>query len=356
MKISYSSSQLIAILILCRLYTILTFTARDDSLLVCIVGTIMSVLLQLLLLVPFFFASRFIEPTNFWDTLNKKSRPLYYIWGALLSFFFLFMAIYTLSTFKDFLVITLFPRQNDSSLLLLMIVSVFFSVYYGLPSLLRMSSLVSFFIAIITVIMILFSLFDGSAYNIKPVLESPLQRIGFQAFYTSIRNFELIPLLYLAPRVKKSFSSILKHYLIITTTIICILLFIIMFVLGDYVKFQSYPLYALTSFLNVSIIQRLDAFYAVIWVTIAFIKISFYTLLCLDVLQRYLPKSISFHKLALTLSSIIYIAVLIKQQHYNNLINAIYYLSLSGVFLIVLVILPIILLFYHFAIWRKSHD
>ena len=356
MKIPFSSSQLIAILILCRLYTILTFTAHDNSLLVCIVGTIMSVLLQLLLLIPIFLIARYIKPTDFWCTLKKNSRPFYYLSVFLLSFFFLFMATYTLSTFKDFLVITLFPREGDNALLLLMMVSVFFSIYYGLPSLLRMSSLVSFFIAVITVIMILFSLFDGSPYNIKPVLDSPLQRIGIQALYTSIRNFELIPLFYLAPRVKKSLSSILKHYLLLTTLIICMLLFVIMFVLGDYVQFQSYPLYALTSFVHISLIQRLDAFYAIIWITIAFIKISFYSLLCLDVLQNHLPKRISLHKLSLALFVIIYVTVLIKEQHYNHFINGVYYLSLSGVFLAVLVVLPIILLLYHVISWRKSHD
>ncbi len=344
MKLTFTSSQLITILVLSRLYTLLTFTTSDISFLSSIVSIFISIPLQLIILLHGIMLIKRTEPnTHLLLYTQKESKLLFYIFGLILSVFFIFMSLYTVTTFEDFLMTTLYPRQKSYTLSIAMLVCVWITAYYGLPSLLRMSRISSFFIGFMTIIMLLFAFGDGSFYNIRPVIENPVKNLAISSLYKVSRNLELLPLFYLGFTVKDEFKYILKRYFIFTSIILAILLSVILYVLGDYITYQLYPLYTLTSFINVSIFQRLDSFYALIWVVIAFIKISFYLLLAIDVLKCMFNKRYHQFILPSTLL-IILIGSMIKDNFYSSQINYLYFITLASIFVIALLGIPLTLL------------
>ncbi len=354
-QFNISVAQLVTILILSRVYTILTFTSYEDSLLTTILAVWVSVPLQLICLTPALLLFKQSNYENLLDYTMKQSKLLYYVWALFLMIFFIFMSIYIFTTFEDFLTTTMYSRQGTISLTLPIIICAFLSLHYGMTGLLKMASISAAFIAVTTFLILCLALPDGSFYNIRPVIQTPLKTLGYSSLFVTLRNFELIPLLYIGLKVKEHVHCAIKRYLYLSTLIITFILFTILYVLGDYVRYQIYPLYALTSFVDFSIFQRLDSLYAIIWIVAAFAKVSFYLLLGVDVLKRILPKSLHRYVVP-TLFVIILFATLLKDNYYTMAINHAYYFALTVIFFITLVVLPLII--YGVTLLkrrRKSH-
>ena len=356
MKLTFTVQQIVTVLVLSRLYTLLTFTTNDSSLITSIAGIFTSIPFQLLLLLPGILILRKSNDQHLLDYTKEQSKLLFYFFAIFLSLSFLFVSLYTMTTFEDFLTTTLYPRHNSQSLTIAMLICVWIAVYYGFNSLLRMSQISSFFIGIVTVIILGFALKDGSSYNLKPVIENPIQDLALLTFYTCIRDIELLPLFYLMFTQKQHFKKALCKYFTTTSVFMTVLLGITLYVLGDYVLYQMYPLYTLTSFINASIFQRLDSFYAVIWVIIAFIRISFYLILGIDALKRIIPNN--YHKFLVPVTIfVILISAFIKDNLYSIRINAIYFIILTVLIIISLTIFPLIILITSYVKNRRTkHD
>ncbi len=234
-------------------------------------GQIISIPIMLVLLIPTIYLIRKSFDFSSNIILQKLTGLLYLI--ATLS-----IGINSLVNFQKFLVDTFFPFTSGTALMILLILGITYGIYLGLEPLARAGGIVMFFVLIGTGL-ISFSFIDkiDMAY-FKPLADITTQNITTITLSSLIANQDFILILLLSAFTNSNNPKGLKTLLISSSGFYSLMIFFIITVLGGYINHAKYPLYSISSIANLAVIGRLDSVFMMLWVWIAFIRITLFIL------------------------------------------------------------------------------
>lgn len=272
-----SVAQLFILLFLSRMIVTVTYSTyiADISKMWCMsIASLCGLVLTLVMVLPVYFLHR----TDNRLTVADNGYALFGRGGAVIAiiygFYFLWVMLYTLSLFNLFVTDLMNPSISVIALSSAVIIASAYGAWKGIEAIARTSTIILFavIIALIFVICTLFNKID--VYNYTPINWSNGGDIGDAVLSMLARNSCIPAMAMLFPFANGKIKRGVVAWAVFVYLTIAVMVFIIVGVLGDYLKTQVFPVYSLTSLAQWGVLQRLDGVFLGVWTANMFIKIA----------------------------------------------------------------------------------
>lgn len=273
-----SGFQLFAVLFVCRIIGLFTFTVPQE--------TGFSAGDRVLFTVPFFLLCLLFAVPGLWigkqnesgivgaaraaSPLLAKGVSVYY------SAAFLCAAALSALRFELFVGTVMYPEQGTALLIALLTAAAAIAAVHGTQALGR-AAVILLALSVASLLFILCSAADGFDWlNLTPPLENGAAPVLRNAFRSASRTAELTVLAF-APAftrggVKKAAVGWLAAFSAVAALVFCFL----GGVTGAYGEQQMFPLYTVTEVAQLGVFERLDAILTGLWVLCAFLRTAFF--------------------------------------------------------------------------------
>lgn len=284
--------QFVLLLVLSNLFSYLTYYPRASAGQVEFGSSIAGLVLGNLAvwgIGVLFFALEDGTGKNLCDFMLFYNRPLGRLYNGLLAAFLGLSAAHSICGFVRFLNREIFPQSSYLVFLIPFLGVLIFGVVVGIESFARTASVI-FVCAALSVALIFF----GTVGNVAPSAlraYSQVQWTGLWGTFVAVlqSNVELLLLFTLVKHLAQRTPSVFQGYFWLATGGSVGLSLLVKLALGNYAQMQQYPFYALAVSSDLSVVQRLDSFYLVIWVLISFVRVTALLLALCTALQGMLP-------------------------------------------------------------------
>lgn len=288
-----SSAQFFSLLLLSRLLSTLTFmpvfhsdVRTSDYIISMAIGSI----LVIIFCIPVFMLFNKSRENGLINTSFNISPVFSKIISVLYAAFFVFYAFTTLARTELFVSTIVFPDTETTFFVLVAIAAACYAASLGFEALGRAGS-VSLFLFCASFAFILITMSDKiKVNNLSPVFYDGIFPVAEVSWSFIIRTIEPAMMLILLPRVtgnvKKGFSVWIAALLVINTAIF----FFLMTTLGECSLLQMFPVHAMATLSEFSVLERLDVLLTGVWIISAFIKVSFTIFIASDLLSTSFKK------------------------------------------------------------------
>ncbi|KGP91294.1 hypothetical protein N780_07990 [Pontibacillus chungwhensis BH030062] len=227
------------------------------------------------------------------------NRLLFGKWvGTVFSLLFILFALVSsatvLWTIGHFMVVQVLHETPQAFIHILFMFVVIYGTYLGIETVARAGELFFPYVAVLLLIILVFSIPSIDLNYIKPYFETGIQEIFKGAWFDlSVSTFPLIVLFMVYPKLvqdkKKVVKKVTLAYILGMLTILAAT-FITTSVLGvAYISHHLYPTYVLAKTLNIEgLIQRVEVIIAVSWILTIFFKLSLYFYAAVTALSQVL--------------------------------------------------------------------
>ena len=292
-EIKISSFQFYTLLFLTNLLTTVTYIpsyAKGNSATDTILLSLISPIIILIFALPLLKILKKNPQMNILEIAEKKSikfRKVLTIIYSIVIFYFTLTNTLRLDLFTGTVV---FPKTNVNFFLVFVIVICCYGAYFGLEAIGRSGvlSLFSVFVALIFIFATLikrvdFLYFPPLFYNgAKPFLMSTVVYFG--------RISELILVGLLWDKVGGKKQKGFMFWAIIQGVVAVAFQFLTTGVMGNFADSQLFPIHTLSALAEYAMFKRLDALITGIWLLCAFLKLSLYIYLQVELLHREFSK------------------------------------------------------------------
>lgn len=342
-----STWQFFILLILSRMFLLLTYTPRpqqDESGSIGTVAILFSFLMNFLLVLPIYFLNKTICGQGFRAACRRRLGNALGS-GLLLLYALLFLLISanTLLGFQFFFTNTVYVHAAPAAILISMLLLVWYALHLGLEPLCRVTSII-FAVFLPVMAFILITQFSQiSVLNLQPLQWSDASYIGRSVYYfaSNFMEFTLIPIF--SQNINKGRKKGFVFFVCTSSIISALTTFILMGSLGAYGATQLFPIFTAAQASEVSIFQRLDSLYMAIWVIIAFARASLYALAGSILLRDLLPEK--FKRKANLLAVLVLFAVCLPLQSSFVWIRSVGNFFATGIpFILFALLFPLLLL------------
>lgn len=270
-----SVAQLFILLFLSRMIVTVTYSTyvADISKMWCMsIASLCGLILTLVMVLPVYFLyrtdNRLTVADNGYALLGRGGAVIAIIYG----FYFLWVILYTLSLFNLFVTDLMNPSISVIALSVAVVIASAYGAWKGIEAIARTSTIILFavIIALIFVICTLFNKID--VYNYTPINWGNGGDIGDAVLSMLARNSCIPAMAMLLPFANGKIKRGIVAWGVFVYFTIAVMVFIIVGVLGDYLKTQVFPVYSLTSLAQWGVLQRLDGAFLGIWTAGIFIK------------------------------------------------------------------------------------
>ena len=355
MKKPLSTAQLVILLFFCRHYSLLTYTNSEQALEASLYAIVIADIINLLFLIPVFLLLKKNHSRNLMAIAQDISPFLNKLIYLVLFVFFILTTFISLTEFGTFMTTTLCPTTSSAIILFSMLIFCMYAAINGLETIAKTASLLLPMIIIGILLITFFSMSNIDFDNFRPILENPILTIIKRAWTISIRNIELVALIYLLPFFNGSNKKVVGGFLGSYTVSHALLIFMTIAVLGEYAYVQQYPSYSIATVAKFSIFQRLDSLYMGIWVFTGFIRISLNLWLSIHLLKYLVPAK--YHKFLLLMTSIIlFIVSLYRNYFFNISLAESIFLIHTVLFITCLIFFPLLLLIIQKIFKKESYS
>ena len=293
LKPKISMSQLIMLLTLSRMFYTLNgiLLGTGDSYGMAYLWAIpLSALMQFVLMLPALFLSR-----RQGTSLITAGYSLWGKGGAILALlcgvYFLLSAVLTVFSTEQFMVNAIYPESSPIFFILTLTLAAAYAAHLGVESIARCG----FIIFIVFVCGVAFA-FLGNWQQITPIFIRPLGTGGFGevlriAVNLTARSPEILLFAVLLPNLGKNGGRTrgALYYLLLSSLILEIIVFLISAVLGQLAEGEAFPFYTVGTLAKISIFQRLDAVHMSIWVLTAFVRMGLFLWAAVELFQSLMP-------------------------------------------------------------------
>ncbi|QST01109.1 endospore germination permease [Pontibacillus sp. ALD_SL1] len=269
----------------------LAYVAKESAWL-SVVGAIIigSVFILFFLLISIWYPEQNIVDLN---------RLLFGKWvGTVFSLLFILFALVSaatvLWTIGNFMITQMLHETPQPFTHMLFMFVVIYGVYLGIETIARVSELFFPYVALLLLVIFLFSIPSIDLNYIKPFFNTGTQEIAKSAWFDlSVSTFPLVVLFMVYPKLvqdkKKVARKVTLAYILGMLTILAAT-FITTSVLGvAYTSHHLYPTYVLAKTLNIEgLIQRVEVIIAVSWILTIFFKLSLYFYAAVTALSQVL--------------------------------------------------------------------
>lgn len=297
-KIHINSSQILAMLLVSRFFTLLVAVPNSrytlegsDSL----IAPVFSTMAMLLTVIPLLFLMKKFPQQSLHQIAKKitpKTEKLILIWQLLLC---LMTAIAASSQSEYFVATALYPEAKRPWVIFFFVLVLWYMLSMGLEAISRVSLLVC------GLIVLSFGLiFSGVSSQIDWLnLAAPFYEPVAKILMTSLaywgQSMEILLLLILQPysrksRFKQDFFSFTAGGFLITELIT----FFSATVLGDYGKTRMFPIYTLASLSGHGFFSRLDYLHIISWTFACLLRAALFGFGTVTLLEALFPKAKPF--------------------------------------------------------------
>ena len=293
LKPKISMSQLILLLTLSRMFYTLNgilLGTGDGFGMAYLCAVLLSALMQFLLVLPALFLSQrqgtgiLTAGYTFW---GKGGAVLAFLCGV----YFLFSVVLTVFSMEQFMVNAIYPESSPVFFILTLTLAAAYAAHLGLESIARSG----WIIFILFVCGVAFA-FLGNWQQINLIFIRPLGVGGFgevlrMAIHLTARSPEILLFAVLLPNVGSSGGRKrgVFYYLLLSSLILEIIVFLISAVLGQLGEGEAFPFYMVGTLAKISIFQRLDAIQMSLWVLMAFIRMGIFLWTAVELFQSFMP-------------------------------------------------------------------
>lgn len=273
-----SGLQLFCLLFLSRIFLALSRTGASEgtTLSATIVSLLIDTLLAFLILIPFFYCMR-RRQSGLLELAFERNKTFGRIVAFLLFIPCLYFAAETVFQFGFYYREYIMENTGALVIAFLMALAVAYAAFIGLEGIARMSFLV-FVVAVVT----FFLIGLGASGNYEPIY---LRALGFpvnsgvfsQALDTFSYFFDLIALMVVYGNTvgKRARGFVFAN--VLGTAVVAGLSVMVTTALGDGLfPHVSFPVHTLAGISELSIFQRLDAGYLIVWTLLSFVRSALY--------------------------------------------------------------------------------
>lgn len=291
-KISFG--QLMSLLLICRFFTLMTYVpliSEGYGLTEQMAGTAASVLIQVGIGFVLIFLNKRYACMSITEIASAQSRTAGVIFGAVYFVFFIINSANGVLHFQDFVSEIFLPHSSGAVIAFLIAAAAAYCASLGIEGLARGCSVIFFVFCAAAALLIGLSLqnaelinfsFDPScaAYSLPAAISADLSRsgeivlAGFAIKYIGKRNEDA--------------NRGIFGYLALKLALLELVFGVMVIVLGDFLHVLRYPLLTLGSYTG--LIQRLDAFYMIVWTLSAAASCAVYIFFAADILTGLIPK------------------------------------------------------------------
>lgn len=293
-----SCTQLTLLLFLSRIFSILEYTpALGDSMtgMTLLISTALSFLVQCVLVIPMLLLLYRYQDQNVLGCAYLVSPVLGKITAALFLLLFLAHLSGGYAIFSMFMTNIVYLKSSSMLIIVLLAAVCTTCACFGLQGLARAGSIVFVLFTLSTVFLCLVASDGAEFLNIHMIQEDGILRIIQGTLESTSKNAEFFVLLLLLPQIAKPQKkrACVYWFLILVFIFTEVTQFIILSVLGDFGMKQMFPYYALTTVIDISILQRLDSLHVTLWIFTALFHGALYTICAIKCAGILFPKKIS---------------------------------------------------------------
>jgi len=293
-----SCTQLILLLFLSRVFSVLEYTpvvGNSMTGITLLIAVALSFVIQCLLVIPMLLLLYRYQGQDILGCAYLVSPVLGKIAAALLLLVFLAHLSGGYAIFSFFM--TNIVYQQGSTLLIVFLLAVVCTACacYGLQGLARAGTIIFVVFSLGAVFVSMVASDSADISNIHMIPEDDLSRIIRYAFESASKNSELFVMLLLLPHIAKPEKKRTCTYWFLSLVFVFseVTGFLILAVLGDFGMEQMFPYYALTTVIDISILQRLDSLHVTLWIFTALFHGALYTICAIKCAGTLFPKKIS---------------------------------------------------------------
>lgn len=289
------AGQAVLLLFLSRCFNFLNyipaFLGRAEGMSI-LAGNLVSFLLQGFLLIPAILLYQRFPRQNVLEITCQKSR----IFGIFLAVCYAAATLLNLTGslvgFEYFITNAIFPKSPVIFIVISMAIVCILCARHGIQGIGRAACILAVYFLISTLFINLVSLKSADLLNIRPITEQPVASIARWASDSLAKSNELTLFVLLLPQIRSGQKRTAAGFLLLSLGFVESMIFFVLSVLGDYGLIQTFPYYSLASVADISIFQRLDSLHMMLWVIVAFVRITLMAIVCKACLQTALPKKL----------------------------------------------------------------
>ena len=338
--------QLFCMLFISRMIVNLTYSpiiSSSNSMWDHIISAIISFFITFLLVIPVYFICNKREPMNIADISCFLLGKIGLIFVFVYAIYYIFVCIYTLSLFDDFVANVMNPKTPIILMSSAIMLTAAYGAYKGIEALVRTSGFILFLIVVASLFIIITLLPNIDKLNYEPLMYYGNGNV-VNGILLMISMTSCIPAMaMLIPLTKGNVKKGILLWNIAVYFSISIFIVVIVGALGDYLKTQMFPIYTATTIAGIGFLKNLDALYLGIWTTGLFIKISLFLLLFSMCVKRIFGNKAA--RISILLGAIIITILSNLVINYRSLSNFIYNINfLLSFTLLTSFLIPLILL------------
>lgn len=281
--------QLLAVLLLSRLLTLLTYTTLGTETVQnadYFPSAVFATLFILLFSVMLFVQMRYFPAQDLTDIAYYASPVFSKCISVFYAFYFLFTALETLARLELFISTVIFPNRQSAFLVIICVAAACYAASLGAEALGRTGA-VSLGLFVAAFLFIMFAMADEIDFlNFSPMFYDGVKPSMTAGLSAAARSAEIMMFSAMLPQVsgnpKKAYGVWLAAFLGSSLLVF----FFVFGGLGDFALTQLFPVHAVAVLSEISVFQRFDVLLTGIWILSAFVKISFLLYLVSALLQK----------------------------------------------------------------------
>ena len=288
-KISWG--QILILLLICRIFTLMTFVpliSDGYNFPTQIIASVIATVIQAIAVIPLILFSKAYPEQTVTAAVMKKNK----FWGYIVSIvYLLFFLTYTINSvlhFIKFLNDRFFPESNVTIMMIILLAVGVYCAHCGIEGISRSSVIVFVLFIIMLFIMVItasqnFSMINYYAADYDDNL--------FNAVMEDLsRNSEIVVAAFVVKNIKSCFKCSIYGFLASKLIITELITMLIIGVLGDFAKLTDYPFMTVGSYAGTELFQRNDSLYLILWTIIAVINISLFMYISAGLTEEIIPK------------------------------------------------------------------
>ncbi|MGN0551916.1 MAG: GerAB/ArcD/ProY family transporter [Oscillospiraceae bacterium] len=285
-----SKWQLVFLLLLCRIFTLMTYVpvfSPSGGISLRLKAAVISILIQALLIIPLVLLERKNPQKTVTEIIFEKNMALGFIAAVLYLLFFISLCTGQVLHYVDFLSDSFLNGEKLFPLAALLLVCTY-CAYCGTEGLARSS--VVMIIPFIIMIAIM-AVGASNSFSINNFYNEKGASGLFGAVMDDLaRNGEIVAAAFLMKNVKDNFKCAVYWLLAAKLVITSVVFALITGVLGDYANGIDYPFLAVGSLTESGLFRQNGALYLIIWTISAVISISVFISIIAGISEEIMPE------------------------------------------------------------------
>lgn len=291
-QLNISMYHIIFILLICRIQSFMismtirpTFEVNDSNI---FVSSVISLILAFLVYIPVNIMLKRFKYSNVIDISQTMFPHLGYGISIIFGIYFFLVALVHIASTDFFMISNVYVNASPFIVAGIIIVALY-AVYLGIDAILRsgMFIFILFLFLDMLVFLLLWQVYDIN--NIGPIVWNKVDNILNN---TCILTFdaEIVAILILAEHTKEKTFKTYAIYQVILFVIEVILYLVVILSMGRYANSNAFPLYVVSSIIDMPMLARLESFYTLIDTMLSVIKTALYLYLSYRCLNNILNK------------------------------------------------------------------